>query len=494
MDGLTLLTPNTQREVCPPQAIHKIMPCWKILMSTTSAHGLPHVFDTQYPKFTRVFWVVLVLAASITFSYCLNLLFKDFRNSPTYTLVEYKMLEDDYLLPAVSICNENSFRRSKLKTLNISKYKQNQKLFEVLRSYKTYALNDALYLNRNVTNMVDRFEAGKMWPIFRRRLVIPYYDPDLAFELGHQIEDMVKGIYSFNYKDYSLADTNPLTISHNPFSLFGTCYTLKKKHTGEMGRSGKHSGLKISINLQQEDYMFEYNRILPGIKLLLHDKRDQPVFFGQKFVDISQGEVVFIGFNLKRLIRVKDCFSSFEEASQELIKKINITVEDPWEPYGEYTRTKCIYDCSRKKSKYVGNLFFPPKRDKDGFPLVEHYEAPINCVASPLVDECVTACLPECEQNNYKYTIEKSKTLKDDDGPQINIFLEDYTYELITEYMRTTSLNVFSAVGGYLGLLLGASVLTVCEWLEFIIASICYLSYYKFKEITERHPSETSKL
>ena len=51
---------------------------------------------------------------------------------------------------------------------------------------------------------------------------------------------------------------------------------------------------------------------------------------------------------------------------------------------------------------------------------------------------------------------------------QVDIFYEELSYEEIEENIAFEFLSLLSEIGGFLGLLLGASILTVCELVDYI--------------------------
>ena len=51
---------------------------------------------------------------------------------------------------------------------------------------------------------------------------------------------------------------------------------------------------------------------------------------------------------------------------------------------------------------------------------------------------------------------------------QVDIFYKEVNYEEITQSPSFGLISLFSEVGGFMGLLLGASVLTVCEFLDYV--------------------------
>ena len=58
-----------------------------------------------------------------------------------------------------------------------------------------------------------------------------------------------------------------------------------------------------------------------------------------------------------------------------------------------------------------------------------------------------------------------------DNFAQIDVFYPQLSYEQTVQRAGLQLITLFSEVGGLLGLLLGASVLTVCELIDYIIMS-----------------------
>ncbi len=53
----------------------------------------------------------------------------------------------------------------------------------------------------------------------------------------------------------------------------------------------------------------------------------------------------------------------------------------------------------------------------------------------------------------------------------LDIFYKELSYEVVEQTPAFELLSLLSEVGGFLGLLLGASVLTLCELLDYVIIS-----------------------
>ena len=74
---------------------------------------------------------------------------------------------------------------------------------------------------------------------------------------------------------------------------------------------------------------------------------------------------------------------------------------------------------------------------------------------------------------------------------QVDIFYKELNYEKITQQEAFELLSLFSEVGGFMGLLLGASVLTVCELLDYI--AIVIMAMMKKRKQVAPCPSEKSQ-
>ena len=75
-------------------------------------------------------------------------------------------------------------------------------------------------------------------------------------------------------------------------------------------------------------------------------------------------------------------------------------------------------------------------------------------------------------------------------GPQVNVYLDGFLYEKFTEHHRVTAHSILSSVGGYMGLLLGASLITIFEWMEYLMAISTYWIYRRLRQRAAEHRQE----
>ena len=52
---------------------------------------------------------------------------------------------------------------------------------------------------------------------------------------------------------------------------------------------------------------------------------------------------------------------------------------------------------------------------------------------------------------------------------QVDLYYEALQYEIVEEQKAFVPSSLFAEVGGFLGLLLGASVMTLCELIDYLI-------------------------
>jgi hypothetical protein len=76
-------------------------------------------------------------------------------------------------------------------------------------------------------------------------------------------------------------------------------------------------------------------------------------------------------------------------------------------------------------------------------------------------------CPLECHENYFKTTFSFSHFAKSDDNLlKLNIYYDELSYTLINEAASLTIFEMFSNIGGTLGLFLGISLLSFIEVVE----------------------------
>ncbi len=88
----------------------------------------------------------------------------------------------------------------------------------------------------------------------------------------------------------------------------------------------------------------------------------------------------------------------------------------------------------------------------------------------------VTCCV-----SVFKISHDSFLTLSDN-FIQVDIFYQELSCEVIRQNKAFEFLSLLSEIGGFLGLLLGASVLTVCELLDYVLLNV-FQRFNKKKQV-----------
>lgn len=81
-------------------------------------------------------------------------------------------------------------------------------------------------------------------------------------------------------------------------------------------------------------------------------------------------------------------------------------------------------------------------------------------------------CKKQCNEDIYSIFTEAAKTNKD--SAKVRVFFQDLTFDEVSEEIAYGMIALLCDIGGTLGLLLGASVLTFMEFLEVVIVKVLW--------------------
>ena len=85
-------------------------------------------------------------------------------------------------------------------------------------------------------------------------------------------------------------------------------------------------------------------------------------------------------------------------------------------------------------------------------------------------------CSPECftAEFNVKTNIGTPANYKETSGTAITVYYDTFDYTLIKQEPKITLVDLFGSIGGILGLLIGGSIISIIELIEFA-ASLFFL-------------------
>ncbi|XP_063301279.1 amiloride-sensitive sodium channel subunit gamma-like [Pelobates fuscus] len=441
----------------------------------TSAHGVPNIIYSK-GRWRSCCWsafVLLVLGCMIWQCSQLTATYLLYPTQEKVTLVNSARLP----FPAITFCNLNRARRSQL---NSSKYQP---------------LTDHLSL----LSMGDKEEGPtntareRYFAFFLSQL-----SSEEQMELGHQLHDM---LISCVFHD-EVCDESFFTPFLNP--KLGSCYTFNgPRHTGLQSKvqeaevlnatkAGFSYGLTMELYIEQSEYISSLSTAA-GLRVVLHGQGKMP-FPEDEGVNVPPGQESDIGVVKVHVKRLTEPYSS-RCSSGESIRNYYADV------YGtDYSREACKKSCAQAKMiKNCGCRMWE-------FPAPPGSDVPLCNISEPSVNDCVEMyeyklshdqlrchCPLQCEEEIFELTLSSSqwpssmyldtfsKHLSSRRGYQqhtenirdnvvkVVVYYQQLNYELIEEVPSMQLVDLFSSIGGLVGLWIGVSVCTVAEFFELIL-------------------------
>ncbi|GFR74872.1 acid-sensing ion channel 3 [Elysia marginata] len=212
---------------------------WRNFSRHTSMHGVTNIENHERRRFSRVFWLILVMGMSTVLIYTVASLMIEYYQYNTMTRTDVKV-HTKTAFPSVTLCNTCPYRR-KADT------------------------PDAVSRLVSSTTKLARF------------LPVNFTDPDIIAFLARSMFE-VQDEYSFKPEDLFFTATyegQPLNVSED-FELietsFGRCFTFNgpqyiARHGSRLVTTdGRNSGLRAYVRLFQDDY-FIFEDMTAGIRI-----------------------------------------------------------------------------------------------------------------------------------------------------------------------------------------------------------------------------------
>ncbi|XP_056430978.1 amiloride-sensitive sodium channel subunit gamma-like isoform X1 [Hyla sarda] len=442
----------------------------------TSAHGVPNIIHSQN-RWRSCCWaafVFLVLGCMLWQCSQLTATYLQYPTQEKVTLVNSPRLP----FPAITFCNLNRARKSQL---NFSRYK---------------ALNDQLSLMSNhereygpIGNSKERNFAFAMSQLSTQE----------QMALGHQLQDM---LISCVFHDESCNESF-FTPFLNP--KLGNCYTFNGRNDSvrredevlNATKAGFSYGLTMELYIEQHEYLRSLSTAA-GLRVVLHGQGKMP-FPEDEGVNVPPGQESDIGIVKVHVKRLQEPYNSRCSSGQS-IKNYYADV------YGkDYSREACMKSCAQTKMiKNCGCRVWE-------FPAPPGLDVPLCNISEPSVNNCVVKyeyklshdqlkchCPLQCDEEIFELTLSSSQwpsntyldafskrlesrrghldvqTIRDN-VVKVVVYYQQLNYELIKEVPSMQLVDLFSSIGGLVGLWIGVSVCTVAEFLELILNILTFV-------------------
>ncbi|CAI4227111.1 unnamed protein product [Auanema sp. JU1783] len=319
---------------------------------------------------------------------------------------------------------------------------------------------------------------------------------------------------SFNSKDCNMERDFKLHIDPE----YGNCYTFNFNDSVELknSRAGPMYGLRLLLNVHQDDYLPTTEAA--GVRLVVHEQDQEP--FPDTFgYSAPTGFVSSFGLKTKVLHRLDapygHCSDSFrpdpyiydEHYSPEgchrncFQLKVLETCKcgDPRFPLPgddyRYCSAKSVQDrsCLANLTSSTGGYHHLQMECNCRQPCTENvFETAYSAAAWPstnfkLGDECPAVV------DIYNDSLACSEYYRINTA-YIEIYYEQLNFETLKETAGYTLPNLFSDFGGNIGLYIGFSAITICEFVEVFFESIAYVLVRKTRRFRERRKQAEQRL
>ncbi|XP_065114669.1 acid-sensing ion channel 1C isoform X3 [Paramisgurnus dabryanus] len=437
----------------------------------TKIHGLKQVFSPQKSRIQRMLWLLALFV-------CFGLLFTWSWNRILY-LLSYPAVTKIYMVwtrsmtfPAVTFCNQNLFRVSRLTTADLY--------------YSGYWM-DIMHLNHTVNRQsVSMLKHSRHKEKLLRLLDFSNFTPppnvqintsEMIDRLGHQLDEM---LLECKFRGENCTSKNFTPI----YTRYGKCYTFNSGLDGNplltTLKGGTGNGLEIMLDIQQDEYLpvwgdTDETSYEAGIKVQIHSQ-DEPPFIDQLGFGVAPG------------------FQTFVSCQQQLLQYL----PPPWgdcrssamdsEYFSTYSITGCRIDCETRYLLENCNCRMVHMPGTSTVCTPEQYKDCADPALDFLVEKDNNYCVCEtpCNMTRYgkelsmvkipskasaKYLAKKFNKTEQYIGDNIlvlDIFFEALNYEKIEQKKAYEVAGLLGDIGGQMGLFIGASVLTILEIFDYL--------------------------
>ncbi|KAL8565298.1 hypothetical protein ACOMHN_001196 [Nucella lapillus] len=287
------------------------------------------------------------------------------------------------------------------------------------------------------------------------------------------------------------------------FTDMGLCYSFNVNGTFKAREAGRSYGLKLTLDTMQDDYLRSLDhyygagfRVSPHvptldslvknnesvlilIRVVVHSSSVPPIM-SEKGVAVSPGLHNFLAIDVKHLKNAKPSVSHCGSKALRYYRGTYSTEACRLECRADYINRSC--GC---RDTYMPNLHVricdPPEFHSCIYPMMDEYLKQNTA--------CEDLCPEPCSENLYQVTpssnpfsqrflqefsqlTNKSADYWRQNLLHLEIYLTSMTYEKVEKQLSYTLLQLFCDVGGAFGLLLGASILTLLEIVDFFLCRL----------------------
>ena len=429
-------------------------------VETTNTHGVRQIFIGK-SLIRKVFWGLFFLFSLIVCLYNISMSIRIFTSTPTATTVTSRHVPI-IRFPAVTICNMHLFRTTYLEQFNLT---------DLTRATLNLKIKNAERVSEEFREQCLKFKT--------------FVDTSITFEDaimegGQNLEDFV---VDCEYLGVPCNLENDFTPIMTPV---GRCYTFNSRNvSGEhvyknVSGIGYRHGLTLVLNLQQDEFSGTFTREA-GARVVIHNQEHPPSI-------LENGLAVPIGSSAYMSIRARQIDDRSETGFSNCQDLGNAEGFEIVEGY-DYSLSACLSNCIVQDIAQVCECIHGAPIPSMGN--YSNYEkcsiVQLCCIAASLITTEDCGCTIACNQSLFDVTTTYStypalgefaelaelynttqETIRNS-FLSVRVFFSELI--MVTEVTeRSYSLTALIAdIGGQLGLFLGLSIISLTEFLVWIL-------------------------
>ncbi|XP_046846673.1 acid-sensing ion channel 1-like isoform X2 [Xenia sp. Carnegie-2017] len=426
---------------------------WEDFVGNSTLHGLHYVFQKR-PGLQRFIWLILHGFMFSLFIWQTSTIAQKYLEFDVTSSIEL-VTEEEVKFPVITFCNFNKYRKSFIKDTDF---------FKVIE--KKYPL----YENEN--NSVDWTKYPKINDLNMTAFI---------YNVSHQMDydnTTKKGMLYYCTWKGEICDK---TYFKPTLTDMGLCHTFTpdKSNNSKVTAPGKHSGLHLRISVEQSEYI-GFLEFSAGLKIRIHDPDELPLVSGLGFA-VMPGSHVYASITRQRTISLKSPYKTMcEDKKLPGVKKYTIAA------CYEVCKQNYIAKSCKCQTFYMRDIKYKPCNVKQYlncvYPLEEKYSSSSNSSKCECPESCdsmkynvylsygsfpsnASATLYAATENTTSQNFRTNMVA-------IDVFYEDLIYKVLRQVPAYTLQSLLGEIGGLMGLFLGASILTMMEFVDVAVMLI----------------------
>ncbi|CAF1038483.1 unnamed protein product [Brachionus calyciflorus] len=461
-------------------------------IESSTSHGFPNIVRSE-SYILKFMWTLCLLISSGYCAYCLTKSFQDYFSYETDTQLKFKRVSQ-IEFPTVTFCNK----------FGIDLNKKNEFTKDAKVGFKEIknSLTDLTKFN-DLYNNVDYFIKSNTINYFK----------NLSF-FGFDIDKMLLNC-NFNFQE-----CNSSNFKYFLSTTYGFCYQFNadKSNIRKISSPGKQAGLSLELFIGYPNADYDLYKSY-GAHLFIHNSSIIPSseFEG---ISLSTGHETDIVMSKTYFQKLPKPFSECVYQDSDSTESFDFDLyREAIKIFGYYDQKSCLILCFHRNIFDKCGCYYPDAKiiqssenmcnknfsDLCVIPFVSNYGE------SKESTECFEKCPEECESvkhnlqmshanfptpsyadffiaydtfiNNGSRNFTSYSNVKES-ILAVNVYFDDIGYTLVEEKPSKTIEQLVADIGGFLGLCIGISILSVAEIFDSIL-KIILLYFQKNNDSTQ---------